>query len=98
MAHPLVVHCKKAKYDVYVGRPSKWGNPYSHLDGTLAQFKTATRKEAIEKYREYLLSNPELMACIGELRGKVLGCWCAPKSCHAEILAEIANFMIPLAG
>ncbi len=27
MAHPLVVHCKRAPHDVYIGRPSKWGNP-----------------------------------------------------------------------
>ena len=26
-----------------------------------------------------------------ELKGKDLVCWCAPKSCHADILLEIAN-------
>ena len=36
-------------YDVYVGRPSKWGNPYSHRDDTLAEFKVRTRKESVEK-------------------------------------------------
>ena len=28
-----------------------------------------------------------------ELRGKVLGCWCSPKACHGDVLAEIANSM-----
>jgi hypothetical protein len=87
-----VVHCKKAPFDVYVGRPSKWGNPYSHLeDGTLAKFHVATRAEAIEKYREYLLNNEKLMADLHELKGKTLACWCKPKSCHGDILAQAAD-------
>lgn len=88
---PKVVHCKKEPFDVYVGRGSKWGNPYSHREGTKAEFVVSSRKEAIEKYEQYLLSNQELMDSIGELKGKVLGCWCSPKSCHGEILAKYAN-------
>lgn len=86
-----VVHCKNNPYDVYIGRPSKWGNPYSHKENTLAEFKVKSRKEAIEKYESYLLSNPVLMNSIGELKGKTLGCWCKPKSCHGDILAKYAN-------
>jgi len=79
-----VVHCKREPYDVYVGRPSKWGNPYTiGRDGS--------RAEVIEKYHHYLLSNQELLDALPELRGKVLGCWCAPKPCHADILLEYAN-------
>ena len=82
--HPLVVHCKKSKYDVYCGRPSKWGNPFEiGRDGN--------REEVIKKYKEYLLKNEELLKDLGELRGKILGCWCAPQACHCEILAELAN-------
>lgn len=88
---PKVVHCKKEPFDVYVGRGSKWGNPYSHREGTKAEFVVSSRKEAIEKYEQYLLNNQELMDSIGELKGKVLGCWCSPKSCHGEILAKYAN-------
>lgn len=91
MSSPLVVHFKKSPFDVYIGRPSKWGNPFSHLDGTLAEWKVATRKEAVQKFREWLLLQPELMAALPELKGKILGCWCAPKYCHGEILAELAN-------
>lgn len=86
-----VVHCKKDKYDVYIGRPSKWGNPYSHKEGTLAQFKVATREEAVAKFADYILSNKELLKDIDELKGKVLGCWCAPLSCHGDVLYKIAN-------
>ncbi len=79
----FVVHCKKAPYDVYCGRPSKWGNPF-----TIG--KDGTRKEVIEKFREYLLTSG-LIDDILELKGKILGCWCKPLSCHCDILAEIAN-------
>jgi len=86
-----VVHCQKELYDVYVGRPSKWGNPYSHLEGTLAKFKVRSRKEAIEKYREWILKGDgkHLLLEIEELRDKTLGCWCHPKSCHAQVLIDI---------
>jgi hypothetical protein len=86
-----VVHCKRGPFDVYIGRPSKWGNPFSHQDGTLAQFKVATREEAVESYRQWVLQQPELMAALSELRGKVLGCWCAPLACHGDVLMELAN-------
>jgi hypothetical protein len=87
-----VVHCKKDKYDVYIGRPSIWGNPYSHKKGTLAAFLVNTREEAIAKYKEYLLANPDLVQrARRELRGKVLGCWCKPLPCHGDVLAEIVE-------
>ena len=80
-----VVHCKRENYDVYIGRPSKWGNPYSIG-------KDGIREEVIQKYRDYLERSPRLLEdCRQELRGKVLGCWCAPKACHGDILAELAN-------
>lgn len=86
-----VVHCKKDKYDLYIGRPSVWGNPYSHKDGTLAEYKVSSRKEAIEKYEKYLLSNQELLSRLHELKNKVLGCWCVPSSCHGDILKKYVD-------
>jgi len=77
-----VVHCKKERYDVYIGRPSKWGNPFSIG-------KDGTRKEVIEKYEKYLLNNEKLMNDLHELEGKVLGCWCKPKACHGDVLVKL---------
>lgn len=77
----MVVHCKKDKYDVYIGRPSKWGNPYSIG-------KDGTRKEVLEKFLEYVYTSG-LVEDIEELRGKVLGCWCSPKQCHGDVLQSI---------
>lgn len=81
-----VVHCKKEKYDIYIGRPSKWGNPYSvGSDGT--------RNEVISKYEAYLMSPNQrhLIECLPELKDKILGCWCAPKACHGDILKRMVE-------
>lgn len=79
-----VVHCKREKYDVYIGRPSKWANKF--IIG-----KDGTREEVIAKHEEWLLQQPELMAALPELKDQILGCWCAPKKCHGDTLARLAN-------
>ena len=84
-----VVHCKKEPYDVYIGRPGKWGNPYSHKEGTKAAYKVNTVEEAIACYREYILAKPELLADLHELKDKTLGCWCRPGPCHGDVLIEL---------
>lgn len=87
-----VVHSKKESYDVYIGRPSKWGNPFRI--GMEYQGKTLTREDAIEAYRDWLYFSDEgikLHADLHEIRGKVLGCWCKPQACHGDILASLAD-------
>lgn len=88
-----VVHCKRTPYDVYIGRPSKWGNPFSHrASGILGVRIVGSREEAIQAYREWLVvERSDLLAQLSELRGKVLGCWCAPLACHGDVLAELAD-------
>lgn len=87
-----VVHFKKEKCDVYIGRPSEWGNPFSHKEGTIAKYKVASLDEALEKFREYFLGHPELIEkARKELKGKTLGCWCKPNKCHGDIIAEIID-------
>lgn len=86
-----VVHCKKEKFDIYIGRPSIWGNPFSHKDGTKATYKVSTREEAIDKFRDWIAQQPELLNKLPELKGKVLACWCKPLACHGDVLLELAN-------
>jgi len=86
-----VVHHKKEPYDVLIDRTTIWGNPYSHQEGTLAKYKVTSRKKAIAKYRQYILNNKELMSRLDELKDKVLGCWCSPKSCHGDILVDLCD-------
>lgn len=85
------MHCKKEPYDIYIGRPSPWGNPFTHKNGTIAKYKVGSRDEAVKAYKEWILTQPELLARLPELKGKVLGCWCKPQACHGDILLEMAN-------
>lgn len=93
MSTPKVVHCKSGEpYQVYIGRPSRWGNPYTHKAGTGAPWPVDDRETAIRLYEEWLRSQPELMAAVKkELKGKTLGCWCKPLDCHGDVLLRIAN-------
>ncbi len=86
-----VVHCKKEEFDIYIGRPTKWGNPFSHKKETLAQYIVGSREQAVASYREWIKTQPELLKDLGELKGKVLACWCKPHACHGDVLLELAN-------
>ncbi|CAF0867800.1 unnamed protein product [Adineta ricciae] len=80
-----VVHCKKSKYDVYIGRPSDWGNPF--VIG-----KDGDRDDVIRKYRNWIMRQADLLARIKpELQGKRIACWCKPEACHGDVLAELAD-------
>ncbi len=83
-----VVHCKRSKHDVYIGRPSKWGNPFPVPKG---YDRVADPDRILARYEEYVRGNPKLMADLPELAGKVLGCWCAPHACHGDVLARMAT-------
>jgi hypothetical protein len=79
-----VVHCKKEKYDVYIGRPSLFGNPFSIG-------KDGDRKHVIGKFGAYfykrIMTDKNFYNEVQKLKGKVLGCWCKPKECHGDIIA-----------
>lgn len=90
MTATRVVNRRVDRFDVYIGRPSKWGNPFSHLSKSIAKFRVPF-EEVLPRYEAWLKEQPELMAALGELRGKVLGCWCKPGPCHGDILARLAD-------
>lgn len=69
---------------VYIGRPSKWGNPF--VIG-----RDGSRAEVIAKYRAWIVTQPALMNALDELRGRDLVCWCAPLACHGDVLIELAS-------
>ncbi len=76
---------QRAIFAVDIRRPSKWGNPF--VIG-----KDGTRAIVIEKYRAWLMTQPELIAEARRvLRGRDLVCCCAPKACHGDVLDEVAN-------
>jgi hypothetical protein len=68
----------------YVRPPFDWRNPYR-------LGSKADRSAIIERYEtEHLAKHPDLLDRLPELRGKVLGCWCAPLACHGDVLARLA--------
>jgi hypothetical protein len=88
-----VVNVKYDTFDVYIGRrnahyrfySSRWANPYIIGPG-------CTREHALELYEKHLRNNPsDLFEPLDELRGKRLGCWCAPLPCHGDLLARLAD-------
>jgi hypothetical protein len=80
-----VLNKKISSDGVYIGRPSKWGNPF-------AIGRDGSRSDVVQKFKQYLDENPALKeAAKKELKGKNLVCFCAPLSCHGDILLQIAN-------
>ena len=82
-----VVNCHHDPYDVWVGRPSIWGNPYH-------EGRDGDRTTVIAKYQAWFLAHlrdPRFHLATVQLRGKVLGCACAPKPCHAMVIAAWLN-------
>jgi hypothetical protein len=85
-----VVHCKHEPYTIYIGRPSKFGNPF--VIG-----KDGTREDVIRKFevhaREHLMDDIAKLPVVS-----VLGCWCAPKPCHGDVIRklwlELHNYLL----
>lgn len=76
---------------VKVDRSTRWGNPFRVGDPGVPDAKTA-----VARYREWLattLSGLHTKRLARErLRGRNLGCWCAPGApCHADVLIKVAN-------
>jgi len=83
---------------IYVGRPSKYGNPWRVGERHPADGHRLTREEVIEMHKKALPqmlqvrdNEGKLILDLEELKGKDLVCWCAPLPCHADILLELAN-------
>lgn len=95
---------KPTQNDVYIGRGSVLGNPFTHLDlnGTKAQVKCETREEAIDSYEKYLrskISEKDQAVCdelnriyLQSKKGEVnLVCFCTPKTCHGDIIKKVVE-------
>ncbi len=80
-----VVNLKKERYDVYIGRGSKWGNPFKMKD-----WSDAERNRVCDEYEKWFWTT-DLPTQLFELKDKTLGCYCKPKRCHGDFLAKIAN-------
>lgn len=87
----IAVNKYKEPFDIYIGRGSIWGNPFSSRSGTKAKFIVATREEAVLSYASWIITQKHLLLQLRDLKGKRLGCFCKPQLCHGDILAQMAE-------
>jgi hypothetical protein len=80
-----VVNKYKSKFDIYIGRPSIFGNPFSIG-------KDGDRDEVIKKFRTYfnqrIKKDAHFKQEVLKLKGKTLGCYCKPQDCHGDVIAN----------
>ena len=67
---------------IYIGRPSRFGNPF--IIG-----KDGNRAEVLVKYENYIRNDKHLLEDIKLLKGRDLVCWCAPQSCHGDVIIQM---------
>lgn len=86
-----VVNKYKEPFDVYIGRGSKWGNPFP-----MKNKSDEERNRVIKEYKKYLwnqLNNGSIsIDDLLSLDGKTLGCFCKPKPCHGDIIVNAVNW------
>lgn len=89
MTLPIVVNKYAEQCDVYIGRGSKFGNPYpiNNIDDRVA---------VIDKYRSWLYHQIKqgniTVEDILSLQGKTLGCYCKPKACHGDVIVSAYKY------
>jgi len=85
-----VVHCKTDRYTHYIGRPSPFGNPFSHKPSKYVAVQVQDRAEAIRRFEEWARKSPAVLEAIKALpEDAVLGCWCKPLDCHGDVIITL---------
>ncbi|SRR5216684_590748 len=86
-----ILHTKD--YHVYIGRvgfgmDGTFGNPFK-------LWKDGDRDQILQKFRTYffkrLNNDPQYLAQVQTLKGKILGCFCSPRPCHGDVIVEYLN-------
>jgi len=83
-----VVNVKHTKCDAFIYRGTPFGNPFDYMKLGI------TRTECIAMYRAWFykkLNDPRFRDKVLELKGKALGCYCAPLECHGDVIVEYLN-------
>lgn len=81
-----VVHLKVDTFTRRIDRATIWGNPHP-----LRGQSQAERTACLLAYVRTMAADEATLARVGDLRGEVLGCWCAPRACHGDVLATLAS-------
>ena len=96
----VIREAKAAGRYVYIGRvhyqrpkgQKNWGNyaPDGKVDTSKSDLQ-AEHLRAVEAFRQWVKTQPNLMTSVAELRGKVLVCHCKGLPCHGHVLKELAD-------
>ena len=96
-----VVNLHKKDYNIYIGRGSPWGNPWSHKQGTKALFVVDSPEIAVDNYEQWLRGKnftnilqkerQWILNHLGDLINMKLGCFCKPNICHGDVLKKLAE-------
>lgn len=90
-----VVNFKKMPFDVYIGRAGHGYDGYFGNPILINGDSKSERERVLRAYRVYfadrILADARFRYRVEELRGKVLGCFCKPKACHGDIIAQWLN-------
>lgn len=102
--HELDEYSEVKQKEFFIGRGSVLGNPYTSkpLENTKALFSCDNKKEAIDKYKIYLIEkineNDEEICSILQQIEKAseegiafLICYCKPSGCHGDFIKEIVD-------
>lgn len=80
-----VVHLRKETHTRRIDRATIWGNPHPLLGQSRRE-----RMACLLAYARTLRADDTALDRCGDLRGETLGCWCAPRACHGDVLATLA--------
>lgn len=91
-----LVNRKKKRGTVYIGRGSRFGNPFSHKEGTKATWVVESREAAVAAFEEWARNSQDKQAkylrdSLYMLNGEVLECFCAPLACHGDVLVRMVH-------
>jgi hypothetical protein len=90
-----VVNVKRtSEWTVYIGRSNRQ-NPKAPFGNPFILKSEKQRKEVIADFSAYfykrLDTDPDFLQQVLLLKGKVLGCYCHPKACHGDVIADYLN-------
>lgn len=80
----------RQKCDVLIDRRTVFGNPHPIGQCNICN-RVHDRKDSIAEYKKYFykrLTDLKFRDKVLELKGKRLGCWCAPLVCHGDVIKE----------
>jgi hypothetical protein len=97
MSTTRVVNIRSEDCDVFIGRGpggmvAKVPGTHGYFGNPFALRRESERELVLEQYRAYfdhrVSMDPTFVEELKKLKGKRLGCFCAPALCHGSVIVE----------